>query len=207
MARREIVRGIREQIAGHLRDDVLSGRLVEGQRLCEAQLAQRFGVSRGPIREALVQLAHEGLLDAKPNCGVKVASSAPNSVRELVIPIRRTIETFALRLVFQELGPEDFDRWDALLERMKLACLERDLPAIVETDIAFHRVLLERAGQPDILAIWATIVARIRAHFSQVQRAQKGQPMDVYGNHRTLVEAFQTRDEETAVKALEAHIW
>ena len=64
------IRSVREQITDRLRDDILSGRLAEGERLQEAKLAERFGVSRGPIREVLAQLTHEGLVEAKPNCGV-----------------------------------------------------------------------------------------------------------------------------------------
>jgi DNA-binding GntR family transcriptional regulator len=206
VAHDDIIRGMREQIASRLRDDVLSGRLTEGQHLFEAHLAERFGVSRGPIREALVQLTHEGLVVAKPNCGVTVASSAPDSIRQIVIPIRRTIETFALRLIFPTLTVEDFRAWDRILDRMKRACQERDLAAAVEQDIAFHRLLLERAGQPDLLAIWATIVARIRGHFHQVHLDRGNNPIDVHADHRVLVEALRKGDEEAAVKALQEHI-
>jgi DNA-binding GntR family transcriptional regulator len=87
------IRTVREQITDRLRDDILTGRLAEGERLQEAKLAERFGVSRGPIREVLAQLSHEGLVEAKPNCGVKVTHSDSDSVRELVVPIRRVIET------------------------------------------------------------------------------------------------------------------
>src|SRR6266568_9551561 len=81
------IQSMREQITGRLRDDILTGRLAEGERLHEAKLAERFGVSRAPIREVLAQLTHEGLLEAKPNCGVKVAPSDSESVRDLIVPI------------------------------------------------------------------------------------------------------------------------
>src|SRR6266581_4316559 len=98
------IRSVRIQIIDRLRDDILTGRLAEGERLHEAKLAERFGVSRGPIREVLAQLTHEGLLEAKPNCGVKVAPSDSESVRELIVPIRRVIETFALKHFFHEIN-------------------------------------------------------------------------------------------------------
>src|SRR5262245_43386424 len=131
MRTREIVRGLRSQIADGIREDILSGRLAEGERLSEMGLAQRFGVSRGPVREALVQLTQEGLLVAKPHCGVRVAAPTPDSVRALIIPIRRTMETYALRLIFDDLNGDDFAAWDRILQRMALACQQKDVAAAV----------------------------------------------------------------------------
>lgn len=206
MSTNGIVRGVREQIVNCLRDEILSGRLADGERLSELQLAKRFQVSRGPIREAFVQLSHEGLLVAKPNCGVRVAPAAPDSVRKLVTPIRRTIETYALRLVFDDLNADDFAALDAILDRLELACRRGDWAATVEPDIAFHRFLLERTGQPDLLAIWSTIVARVRRHFQRVHRTHQDLPIDVYARHKALVEVFKAGDKDAAVKALEEHI-
>ena len=61
------IRSIREQIAEHIRSDIFSGKLDEGEQLRETPLAERFGVSRGPIRDVLLQLSQEGLLISKPN--------------------------------------------------------------------------------------------------------------------------------------------
>jgi GntR family transcriptional regulator, rspAB operon transcriptional repressor len=202
----EIVRGLRIQIVERIREDIMSGRLTGGQRLSELALGRRFGVSRGPIREALVQLAQEGLVDRKPNCGVHVSMPVPDSIRAVIVPIRRTIETFALQSIFDELTEDDFRRWEAILKRMAKACQEMDPGAAVEQDIAFHRLLLERAGQPDLLAIWSTIVARVRGHFRQVHLARRDQPIDVHADHQQLIEAFRSGDREVALQTWEAHI-
>jgi DNA-binding GntR family transcriptional regulator len=202
-----LVRGLREQIAHQLREDILAGRLDDDERLNERELAERFGVSRIPIREALVQLTHEGLLVSRANCGVRVATPAPDAIREFLIPIRRTIETFALRLIWETLNDEDFTQWQQILERMKKACAERDFPAIAEQDIAFHRSIVTRAEQPDLLAVWSGVVARIRSHFRQSHsRHHQQNPMKLYTSHRALVNAFRTGPLEGAVKALEEHI-
>src|SRR5436305_14538741 len=121
-----MIQSMREQILGRLRDDIITGRLAEGERLHEAKLADRFGVSRGPIREVLAQLTHEGLLEAKANCGVKVAASDPESVRELIVPIRRVIETFALKHFFHQINDRDFLAWEGILYHMKSACQRKE---------------------------------------------------------------------------------
>jgi len=202
---RRLVRGLREQIANQLRDDILAGRLEAGVRLSETSLADRFGVSRGPIREALVQLTNEGMLIGRANCGVTVAPSAPDSIRELIVPIRRTIETFALRLFFDDIGKEDFEVWEEILEKLKAACQKKDFNATAELDIAFHRSLLVRAGQADLLAIWQTIVARIRTHFRHAHLKMQD-ALKIYAEHRGIVDTFRKGDKEAAVKMLEVNI-
>jgi DNA-binding GntR family transcriptional regulator len=201
------IQSMREQITGRLRDEILTGRLAEGERLQEAKLAERFGVSRGPIREVLAQLTHEGLLEAKANCGVKVAASDPESVRELIVPIRRVIETFALKHFFHQINERDFLVWEGILHHLQSACQRKEITAIIQHDIAFHRSILTRAGVPTLLTIWQTIVARIRRHFRHATSHYGDNLMEIYEQHRQLVEVFRSGDLDAAVKALEEHIW
>ena len=205
-AKSSVRTNVREQIANRLRDDILAGRLAEGDHLSEVRLAERFEVSRGPVREALVQLSHEGLLVSKPNCGVRVAPPAPNSIRKLVTPIRRTIETYALQLVYDDLTDDDFQAFDGFVDRIRAATARGDTAAVVEQDIAFHRFILERAGQPDLIAIWTMLVARIRRHFQQSHGQRTKPTADAEARHRALVDAFRAGDKEAAVRALEEHI-
>lgn len=194
-----------EAIAATLRDEILGGRLPAGQRLTEMELAQRFGASRAAVRPAIQQLAMQGLLVCKTNCGAAVAPEAPKSIRDLIVPIRRTVEIYALRLVFSDLAEHDFQVWEEILARMKSACERQELHIIAECDLAFHRVILERAAQPDLLVIWEALVGRLRSHFRRTQR-QLTRLTDIYEEHRELLEAFRSSDEDAAVRSLKAKI-
>ena len=110
-----VYRTIREQIVEQLRNEVLSGELPEGQSLREQKLAARFGVSRGPIRDALLQLSQEGLLIAEPNRGVRVSGGPSLAIQPLVVDTRRRIERFALETIFESLEPADVRRLDEIL--------------------------------------------------------------------------------------------
>ena len=200
-----LIRGLREQIVERLRGEILAGRLPEGTPLREVELSERFGVSRGPIREALQQLTHEGMLVSLRNCGVRVAPDPPDSIRELVVPIRRTIEVFALRLFINDLREEDFAGWEQILSRLKAACEKRDYAAIAEQDLALHRSFLHRAGLEDLLAIWSVLVARVRSHF-RANNPRYADPLEIYAEHRDLIDAFRRGNLKAAVKALEEHI-
>lgn len=198
----------RDQITERLREDVFSGRLPPGERVSEAALAEQFGVSRGPIREALSQLTSEGLFIAKQNCGVTVAPPAPETVRELVLPIRRTIEVYAFRQIFDSLNADDFYYWEEVLFRMDRACREGQWQRLAPLDVAFHRHILERAAQPDLLAIWQTIVTRLRVHFvaTVLEHDKRSNLSYVHTHHAELVAAFRKGNKHEAIKALEAHI-
>jgi DNA-binding GntR family transcriptional regulator len=202
-----LVFSLREQIANQLRNDVLSGRLAEGERVSELELVERFGVSRTPIREALQQLTHEGLLEGRPNSGVKVAHRPPDAIRELVVPIRRSVETFALRAFFKDVGEFDFQTWDEILAKLRAACEARDYAKIAEYDIEFHRSIIRRAHQRDLESIWSSLVARVRSHFWQTQCRDYFDPIEIYEEHARIVEIFRKGNIDEAVKALEDNIW
>lgn len=193
------------EIAQRLREEIVSGRIEEGQRLTEAELTARFGVGRGLVREVLQQLSHQGLLVTRPNRGAVVASEAPKEIRDLIVPIRRTVEGYALQMIFDDLGAGDFARWDELLERMHAACRKHDYPSIAETDVAFHHSIVERAGQPDLLAIWEAMAYRIRTHFRRTQRRYPD-PMAIYEEHRAILASIRSGDEQAAVKMLTDNI-
>jgi len=196
-----LVRGLRKQIVDQLRDDLLCGRLREGERIAEHELVTRFGVSRTPIREALAQLSHEGLLESQPNRGVWVAAPPPDEILELINPMRRSLESFALSRVFDDLNDDDFVVWDGILARLKSACQKLDYGMTAECDIAFHRHIIQRTGQPDLEAIWTTVMARLRSHFWTAHRGYDDL-MDVYREHRALLDVFRKGRRQKSVDAL-----
>lgn len=196
----------RQQISEQIRDDILCGILADGKRLGEADLARRFAVSRGPIREALALLIQEGLLEFKPNCGVRVAPSAPADVCDAIAPFRRDLETLSLRLAHARLGAGDFQLWDDILGRMSVSCRSGDIPGVVRCEFAFHRHLLVRAGQADLLGIWQAIVGRMRARIWQIF-SKDGLTLDkLHDDHRNLLAIFRQGTLAEAEAALAAHL-
>lgn len=205
MATIGLVRGLRDQLIDSLRTDVLSGRYKEGEAIRQEEVVARYQVSRTPVREAFIELENEGLLVRIPNCGMRVARQAPDSVHELLIPLRRTIETYALRLCYATLTEDDFKGWDAILERMRTACERGDCVALGEADIAFHRFLVERAREPSLMKIWTTLVGQIRDYFLRYHLNYKDL-MVVYREHAAIVETFRRGDEQASAMFLAARI-
>ena len=199
----KLIPSLREQIADRLRTDVIVGRLDKGIRLSESSLMERFGVSRTPIREALLQLSHEGHLETKPNCGVRVASRDLDSIRDLIYPIRGIVETFALQSYFDDLGEDDFRVWENILGRLHAACRMKDYPAMAEEGFAFHRSIVCRAKNKDVEDMWLAIVGRVR-HLHEY--SQYADPMDNYAAHAALVDKLRSGNKEAAIEALRQHV-
>jgi DNA-binding GntR family transcriptional regulator len=197
---------LREQIADRIRTDVMSGQLPEGERLNEIELGEKFGVSRTPIREALQQLMHEGLLEGRPNAGIKVAARPADAICDFIVIIRRMVEIFALRIFFAELTESDFAHWQAILERMRQSCLIDDYKAIAKHDIDFHRSIVRRARQRDLESIWTSLIGRVRSHFWETQRRNYASALDIYEEHVKILETFRSGDVEKAVATLEENI-
>jgi DNA-binding GntR family transcriptional regulator len=201
-APKELIRSLREQVADRLRHDVLAGELLPGAHLRETELAGRFGVSRGPVRDALLQLAQEGWLVLAPHCGAKVSSPAPEAILPLIRAQRRMLERFALRRFIKDITPDDLAGWDDILEKMRGACESDNYPAIVVQDIALHLSFIERAGQPELLDLWLPLVARMRFAYAKYYHTA----LEIYDEHRAIVDALRRRDLKAALKALETNV-
>lgn len=201
MADKVVFRTIREQVAHRLRLDILARRLPEGASLREQSLAEQYGVSRAPIRDALLQLTQEGLLVARPNCGVRVSPALEASIQPLVVDLRQRIEVFALKRLFSRVAEPYLGGLEEVLERLRRACKRSDPAAIVAEDMAFHRCLIEMSGARELVVMWLPIVARMMLCYRRHRDW-----MDSYAEHAAIVEAIRRGDRKQAIRALKENI-
>lgn len=192
-----VYRTMREQIADRIRNEVLSGRHEAGSSLREVSLAKQYGVSRAPVRDALLQLTQEGLLEAKPNCGVRVGTAPDEKIQPLIVQLRRKIESFALEIAFDQFTDKDFDELDATVEGLHKACQAEDMAGVVHFDMALHRYILEVAGQAELVALWLPIVSRMMLHYSR-----HNDMMESYREHAEIVRAIRAKDRAAAFDTL-----
>ncbi len=197
----EIYRTLPEQIAARLRQDVLSSKLKPGDPLREIDLSERFGVSRGPVREAFRQLTQQGLLVLEPNKGVRVAQNPSDEVRPLVAELRRTIECFVLESIFERITEADIERWEEILADIRQACERNDVDALTEHDLRFHQAIIQSHDDKDMFALWQPIAMRMMMHYNRLVDI-----MDSYREHERILDAIRAGDRAAAVDALTANI-
>lgn len=188
-----------------LRSDILSGVLKEDSPLRETILAKRYNVGRAIVREALIILSNEGLTYSKHNFGMRVSKFSNDAIYNLVIPLRRTVEIFALREYFHEINSEDIRLWENCLKKMEKACLEKSFIDIVEWDIEFHRLIVERSNIVDVISIWNLLIFRVKGHFMRNYH-KYSDTMEIYYEHDAILSMFRTGKLESAIQILESNI-
>lgn len=149
---------LRESITSAIREKILTGGLQPGCKLTEQKLAEEFGSSRAPIREALRQLEQEGLIEYSRNVGCSVKKITIEDAYEIYL-LRANLEMTALRQFDCQFPAEDLAAMRGLLDEM-LQVPSGDLLAIVENDNRFHRIIVQRAGLPRLLKFWDDLELR-----------------------------------------------
>lgn len=190
-----------EQIATHLRIRILSGQLAPGTPFREETLAQEFGVSRGPIRDALLTLTKEGLLHARPNVGVRVADEPSAFKREVIVRVRREIEAAAVTAWMAQPEPQLLTHLNANLADYKRACTANDFSRVVELDMAFHRLLVESAEGGALVALWLPVILQMYLRYSRHRKL-----LESYREHLAIVAAMEAGARRNAVELLKLHI-
>ena len=134
---------LRDVVFNTLRQAILRGELKPGERLMEIQLANKLGVSRTPIREAIRKLELEGLVLMIPRKGAEVAEITEKSLRD-VLEVRRALEELAVRLACDKISEEKIQELKEAAEYFQSTLKSGDITKIAEADVKFHDVICNR---------------------------------------------------------------
>ena len=200
-----VISNISDQIVDLLRRAIVAGEFPPGTPLRENELAEKFEVSRHPVRKALQQLTLEGVLEAKPNCGVTVAAESTEHVAPLLIPMRVQLELYALQRLTPEILKEQRSEWNKILRQMREAADEKDEQSLLSLDADFHQRLLIAAGMKDHIPLWLAIYGRMRGYYLLAERQLENLSFVPF-LHEKLLESFLGNDREQAKRNLQSHL-
>lgn len=187
-----------------IEEEIVAGRLAAGSRLDEAQLAERFGVSRTPIREALLQLAVTGLVETKPRRGAVVSAPAP----ELLLAMFETmaeLEAACGRFAARRLVPADEAALRAALASCAAAAASGDTEAYYAENYIFHTVIY-RASRNAFLCEQAHNLHRRLAPYRRLQLRARQRLGQSLAEHEAVVAAILAGDEAAAAERLRGHV-
>ncbi|MGW8312423.1 MAG: GntR family transcriptional regulator [Desulfuromonadales bacterium] len=187
---------LREKILETIRDAILKGNMKPGERVSEPELAERFGISRTPIREAFRQLESEGYLQVIPRKGAVVASLSERDVEEFYA-IKIILEGFAARMAAENLTAKDIERLESINQRLQQIAAEGDVKTFFRVHNEFHEVFIKAAGNEKLYEMITQLVMR----FKRLRLASLSQPgrMEIsVEEHRNMIQAFKNHDGDRA---------
>ncbi|MEW5809907.1 MAG: GntR family transcriptional regulator [Actinomycetota bacterium] len=193
------------EVAGHrLRDAILSGQLVPGQKIVEEQLCADLGISRAPLREALRLLAQQGLVEHLPRRGSRVAEWSPGDILQL-FELRHVLERHAIESALPLADPQrQLEPVRHALRRMDEAedALDRD-----DAHRAFHAAVVTLADNRQLDIALAPILLKLQLPMAKNLReeAQHGDATDGLERHRAILAALESNDAAVVVTALREH--
>jgi DNA-binding GntR family transcriptional regulator len=197
-------RTLREQVIDHLREEILSSRLEPGAELGEVALARSLGISRGPLREALGQLAAEGLVTMVPRRGAVVTRLTRQEFMD-AYQVREALESLAMKLAVPRLGSAEKAELHAMCERMERAARAGDSVRFFEVNRDFHDLLVRASGNLKLAAVHSQLIAQMGRLLNRSAELRGGLEQSA-AEHRAILDAIDADDADLAVRLLEEHI-
>ncbi|GAC1617105.1 MAG: GntR family transcriptional regulator [Candidatus Elarobacter sp.] len=192
-----------ESLVDALRDAILTGRYAPGTRLVQEDLADTFGISRIPLREALRRLEGEGLVVISPNRGAIVRPLAPKDVVDLY-DLRLALESLAIRRAAERYADLRASTRQRRSEARR-AIASRTMPALFRLDRDFHADLAAASDNPHLIAAlgaqWSQIMRVMHAYLQSANY-----PADVWSDHEAIADAVAHGEGELAVARLTRHL-
>ena len=188
-------------VCERIRSSIIDGGMPPGSQLNEVELAASFGVSRGPVREALQRLVQEGLLRSEPHRGVFVPVMTPEDIDD-IYAARNALETAAVQVITgSSKSSSVYKALDRVVQAMQKAEDAGDWQAVANTDLDFHTILVAAAESPRIERMFSTVISETRLCLSVLTGTYKGRD-GLVEEHRRIIELIRANDSEGAVELL-----
>lgn len=195
---------LRDVVFNTLRQEILTGKLKPGERLMEIHLADRLGVSRTPIREAIRKLELEGLVIMIPRRGAEVAQITLKSLED-VMEVRRALDVLAIELACERMNQEEINSLFQAYENFAAAVRTRDTRKIAEADVAFHDIIVQSTGNVRLIQLVSNLSEQMyRYRFEYLKDATSHEMLQ--REHKEMYESIVNKDKISAAAVVRKHI-
>jgi DNA-binding GntR family transcriptional regulator len=193
-----------DQVYTTILDMIVSGDLQPGENLKDHELAERLGVSRTPVREALCRLREEELVRVYACKWTRVAEVSAEEIDQL-IPIVSCLEVLALAQAFPSLGPDQVQQMEEQNRQIKQALLTGQFEVAAEANRAFHRIFTGQSENPELISLIARVKTKIRRLGTYYFQAHKIIPSATIAEHGELIQAISEKRLEDSQTLLARH--
>jgi DNA-binding GntR family transcriptional regulator len=187
-----------------IREAIVDGRLAPGQRLKEEELARELGISRTPVREALLMLQAEGLVEAVPNRGAVVCSHDAEDLEDMY-QLRALLEGHAARRAATNITDETVAGLWASCDRFE-ALADGDVKELVKENLVFHNAILEASGSKRVAQLVAKLIELPLVYRSYIWYSPDQRRISLH-YHRQIARALEARDGERAELVMKEHVF
>lgn len=195
---------LRDVVFNTLRQAILRGELKPGERLMEIQLANKLGVSRTPIREAIRKLELEGLVLMIPRRGAEVAEITEKSLRD-VLEVRDALEVLCVELACDRIAKEDIQALKDAAKEFEMALQGGDVTEYAEADVKFHDIIYYATDNQKLIQLLYNLREQMYRY-----RVEYLKRKDVHSilleEHEHIIECIEKKDKEAARLAIRTHI-
>lgn len=195
---------LRDVVFNTLRQAIITGEFAPGERLMEIALANRLGVSRTPVREAIRKLELEGLVVMIPRKGAEVAKITEKDLRD-VLEVRSSLEELAAELATERMNEEIKEKLEKALDDFKKAIDSEDNAAIADSDVEFHDIIFEATGNARLIQIISNLREQMYRYRLEYVKDTEYHTV-LLNEHRELVKAMFEGKKDEARKIMKKHI-
>lgn len=195
---------LRDVVFNTLRQAILTGELKPGERLMEIHLANKLGVSRTPIREAIHKLELEGLVIMIPRRGAEVAQITEKSMSD-VLEVRRAVDALCVELACDRICEEELDALKKACDNFEEAVKTKDVKVIAQADVDLHDIIVQATRNQRLVQLINNLSEQMyRYRFEYIK--DFSQHDRVIEEHRMIYESMCNKDKEAATEAAKTHI-
>ena len=195
---------LREVVFNTLRQAILRGELKPGERLMEIQLANKLGVSRTPIREAIRKLELEGLVLMIPRKGAEVAEITEKNLRD-VLEVRGALEELAVRLACDRIGEEGIENLKKAAKGFEAVLDSEDITKIAEADVAFHDIIYLATDNQRLIQLLNNLREQMYRYRVEYLKQKEWHPK-LLAEHQDIIQAIANRERDKAANITSQHI-
>ena len=195
---------LRDVVFNTLRQAILKGELKPGERLMEIALAERLGVSRTPIREAMRKLEQEGLVVMIPRRGAQVANITEKDLND-VLEVRIALENVAIEKACARMTEEEMRRLWLAAKEFEHTIAEGNLVKLAEADVAFHEVIYQASDNKRLIQVLNNMREQIYRYRVEYLKDAAIYPRLIEEHHR-MYDALKEKDQKQAVAYVEKHL-
>lgn len=195
---------LRDVVFNTLRQAILTGEMKPGERLMEIHLANKLGVSRTPIREAIRKLELEGLVIMIPRRGAEVAQITWKNLKD-VLEVRKALDVLAIELACERMTEEELQKLYRACETFKETTKTGDLRKIAETDVTLHDIIVISTGNNRLVQLVNNLSEQMyRYRFEYIKDISQHERL--IKEHNDIYESILNRDRKSAADAVRRHI-